>query len=117
MGQAPTVEEIISALKESGYLMEQEVASQLEALGFQVYTNTAYQDPEEGKSREIDVRAVKRIAYNEEKKIVVFAEMIVECKNNSNPFIFIERTKNSADQRKHPQEFLFSIPKYSVNSF
>ena len=48
--------------------MEQEVATQLEALGFHVSTNMAFEDIEEGKSREIDV--IKRVAHNEEKEAV-----------------------------------------------
>ena len=48
--------------------MEQEVATQLEALDFDVQTNLAFEDIEEGKSREIDVSAIKEVAHNEEKK-------------------------------------------------
>lgn len=113
MSNSPKPEDIILAVKESGYLMEQEVASQLEALGFHVQTNRAYKDQDEGKSREIDVSAIKRIAHNEEKNISVFIEILAECKNNSNPFIFIGRQKNTLDNRRPPEEF-FSTIKYSL---
>ena len=36
MNASPSYTEIVDALKQSGYLMEQEVATQLEALDFQV---------------------------------------------------------------------------------
>ena len=39
MRASPDVKEIVDALKKSGYLMEQEVATQLEALNFHVSTN------------------------------------------------------------------------------
>ena len=48
MRASPDVKEIVDALKKSGYLMEQEVATQLEALNFHVSTNLAFKDIEEG---------------------------------------------------------------------
>lgn len=39
MDASPSSKEIIDALRQSGYLMEQEVATQLEALNFHVWTN------------------------------------------------------------------------------
>lgn len=38
MNASPSPEDIIDALRKSGYLMEQEVATQLEALKFNVRT-------------------------------------------------------------------------------
>ena len=64
---------------------------------FHVWTNWAFQDIDEGKSREIDVRAIKRVAHNEEKKLSAFVEIIAECKNSTNPFVFIGRSKNQMD--------------------
>lgn len=58
MSAHPSHDEILAALKKSGYLMEQEVATQLETLGFHVNTNWAFEDNDEKKSREIDVRAI-----------------------------------------------------------
>lgn len=94
--------------------MEQEVATQLEALDFYVWTNWAYQDLDEGKSREIDVRAVKRVAHNEEKRLSAFVEIIAECKNSRNPFVFIGRRKNETDYRNPPQELVFPVPEYEA---
>ena len=112
MNASPSPEEIVAALRQSGYLMEQEVATQLEALNFHVWTNWAFEDSDEGKSREIDVRAIRRVAHNEEKKLSAFLELIVECKNNSNPLVFIGRPKNETDGRYAPQELVFPIAKY-----
>ena len=114
MNVSPSPEDIIAALRQSGYLMEQEVATQLEALNFHVSTNRAFEDSDEGKSREIDVRATRRVAHNEEKKLSAFLELIVECKNNSNPFVFIGRPKNETDGRNAPQELVFPIAQYEA---
>ena len=114
MNASPSPTEIVAALKQSGYLMEQEVATQLEALNFHVWTNWAFQDIDEGKSREIDVRAIKLVAHNEEKKLSAFVEIIAECKNSTNPFVFIGRSKNQTDNRHPPQEFVFPRGIYSM---
>lgn len=97
----------MAAVEASGYLMEQEVATQLERRGFNVQTNVAFEDVDEGKSREIDVTAIKRSAMNEEAKLIGIIELLVECKNSSNPFVFIARPKNEGDRHRHPQEFAF----------
>ena len=112
MSVFPSPKDIIAALRQSGYLMEQEVATQLENLNFHVWTNWAFEDSDEGRSREIDVRAIKRVAYNEDKKLAAFLEIIVECKNSANPFVFIGRPKNQTDGQYAPQELVFPIAKY-----
>jgi|GEM_PF-768052 len=107
MTAGPNSNEIMDAIRDSGYLMEQDVATQLEQQGFHVRTNFAFEDPDEGKSREIDVRAIKRIAHDESSRISAFVELIVECKNSSNPYVFIARPKNNLDKHAHPDEFMF----------
>ena len=112
MAEKPTPEEIVEALDSSGYLMEQEVASRFEALGYHVRTNRPYTDPDEGKSREIDVTAIKTIWRDETAKIAVFVEFVVECKNSTLPYVFITRPKNVADARFEPREIVFPIAEY-----
>lgn len=114
MNVSPNSEEIIDALKKSGYLMEQEVASQLEALDFHVFPNQAYEDLEEGKSREIDIVARKRVAHSEESKLSAFIEILAECKNSTNPFVFVRRPKNQADNSHVPQELVFPLERYEA---
>ena len=87
MDAFPSHADIMTALEQSGYLMEQQVATQLEALDLHVWTNWAFEDVDAGKSREIDVRAIRRVAHNEEKKLSAFIELLCECKNNSNPLV------------------------------
>ena len=106
MDVSPTHKDIVAALRQSGYLMEQQVATQLETLGLHVWTNWAFEDVDEGKSREIDVGAIQRIAYNEKNNTTAFVEIICECKNNSNPLVFIGRTKSEVDRLHAPEELL-----------
>ena len=94
--------------------MEQEVATQLEDLDFHVQTNWAFEDSDEGKSRELDVRAIKRVAHNNEKRLSAFIEILAECKNNANPLVLIVRKKNQADALTSPREIVFPISEYEM---
>lgn len=112
--EKPTSDEIVTAITTSGYLMEQELATRLESLGFHVETSRAYRDLDEAKSREIDVWAIQRLHYDDQSRIAVFVELICECKNSSNPFVFLRRKKNQRDQSMVPQEYVFPNQKYEV---
>lgn len=104
----PTEQQIIAALEASGYLFEQDVATQLVDLGFHVETNYAFEDHDLDKSREIDVRAVKRVAVNEAQKLQFWIELLVECKDFASPLVFLERRKNALDATpSEPKEFIF----------
>ena len=89
----PSEDEILKAVENSGYLMEQEVATILEELNFNVKTNSPFEDEEEGKSREIDILAPKELYKDDENKLTIYCVLICECKNNKNPFVFIKRKK------------------------
>lgn len=108
----PTKEEILKAINESGYLFEQEIASLFESNKFYVQPNVAFNDLDEEKSREIDVMCYKRFFYDEERKISIGARILCECKNNTNPFVFICRNKNEADKRYSPPNFIFPQKEY-----
>ena len=109
MPEQPTEAEILAAVTASGYLMEQEVATILESMDFHVKSSPAYQDPETGKSREIDVIGIKRVAHNEDAKLSAFVEAVCECKNSSAPLVFVGRQMNEIDRGRHPAEYLFPV--------
>jgi hypothetical protein len=110
----PSPDDILKAIKSSGYLMEQEVASQLESLNFHVQTNRAYEDIEEARSREIDVWAIHRQYHDQQTGFSLFVELICECKNSSNPFVFLTRKKRDIDLLVKPEEYVFPINEYDV---
>jgi hypothetical protein len=118
----PTRDQILIALDKSGFLFEQEVATVLEDEGFHVETSWPYLDLDTKKSRELDLRAVKSFLHNEEHKIQVFAEILVECKDSSSPFVFLERPKNKREKTTlRPKEYIFPCRFYrqslGANSF
>lgn len=107
----PSTSNILEALNKSGYLMEQEVATSFENIGFNVRTNVSFQDNEEGKSREIDILATKQLLLDESTKKIISLIFICECKNSSNPYVFLLRDKNKFDNHV-PNEYYFSKPEF-----
>lgn len=87
--------------------MEHEVAAQLEALDFAVSMNPAYQDPDEGKSREYDVGGYRLSYKNENRRFNVGIKLIVECKSSPNPYAFVARTRADHDVMAAPAEYHF----------
>jgi hypothetical protein len=81
-----TIPEIRAAIQKSGYPLEQRVESVLEDAGYFVTTNDAYPDPITGKSREIDIDAITGFSISRD--YFIFARLICECKNNSQPIVF-----------------------------
>lgn len=109
----PTSQEVLDAVRASGYLMEQEVGTLLESLSFHVETNCAYPDLDEAKSREIDVWASKQVLHDEQTKFSFSISLICECKNNTTPFVFLGRPKNERDKNSiRPSGYLFPIRSY-----
>src|SRR5712692_10210423 len=107
--QSLTDADIITALQASGYLLEQDVATVLESHDFLVQTSRAFLDPDEGKSREMDVWAYKQVFRDEGQRLSVSLELICECKNKGNPLVFLSRLRNRADRSAVPNEYVFPV--------
>ena len=84
--QSPSHGEIISALEGTGFLLEHRAARELREAGFSMIINDAFPDPDTGKSREIDVFGGMDYEINE---LTLIANVLVECKNTSNPFVIV----------------------------
>src|ERR1700749_216790 len=95
--QGPSSEDIESALNKTGFLLEHRVAKLLRGYRIasevvpEVTVGDAYQDPESGKSREIDVYAdfYEFVKRDPEISVQVSVTLIIECKNSSGPFVLI----------------------------
>jgi hypothetical protein len=114
MDQSPTEQEIADALVASGFLMEQEVATALEGIGFHAETGRAYTDPDEGKSRELDVMGSLTYMRDEAQRAHLRLWLLCECKNTSNPFVFLARQRTAADRARNPEEYLFPMRDVAV---
>jgi hypothetical protein len=104
--QWPTPEQVLEALDSAGHLLEQQVATQLSHLGFNVATNRAFTDIDEGKSREVDVWAYKELLRLVDRRLRVAVYLLVECKNTAAPLAFL--TRPITEPRGRPEEFVFT---------
>jgi hypothetical protein len=92
-------EEMIDALKRSGYLIESRLINILADHDYYTYPNETYPDPTTGKSREIDLfassyRTVENLyLQNASLMIDVTHDLIIECANNPQPAVFFKRTE------------------------
>ncbi len=80
------------ALQRSGYLMEYRVEVLLRRRGWYIEANSAYEDSDTQKSREIDIYAIIGRPVGTGPKDRLFSSVLVECVNNPQPIAFI--TKN-----------------------
>jgi len=76
------------AIQQSGYLLEQRVEPIIrQAFGY-VETNPVFRDPDTGKSREIDIRALGGVGVYRKEGSFIFPMLLCECENNSQPIVF-----------------------------
>ncbi len=83
--------EIRGALLRSGYLLESRVEHRLRDHWGYVETNASYQDPETGKSRELDVYSMVAVKAGPKDYDFVFDVLLVECVNNPQPVAFLTK--------------------------
>jgi hypothetical protein len=102
--------EIIAALKRSGYLLENRILSQFLKRKITAEANhKIIFENDENKSREIDVIATKfidTIQLNDNDSISLCAHFIVECINNSQPLGLFE---NLGDWDEPSSDWIFTI--------
>jgi hypothetical protein len=114
---APTEQDIVAALRSSGYLNEQRIATVIENFGYHVETGRPFEDQDQGTSREIDVWGFKLIQVQGETPIDLAVELICECKSGTtNPLVFLTRPKNAMDLDPDPQEYLFPVQRVGITS-
>lgn len=102
-----TPEQVLDALDRSGHLLEQQVASDLTGLGYSVTTGRPFIDKDEGKSRELDVYAVKSLMTNDARRLHLAVHLLVECKKTSAPFAFL--TRPVPRRSRPPEEVLITL--------
>jgi len=107
----PSEADILNAVKKSGYVLDQEVGTVLEDLGYGVQTSWPFQDPDLGESRELDVFAHREVQTTG--KIRVYMELLCECKSGEDkPFVFLSRRRSVTDEAIAPEQFVFPCRRY-----
>ena len=105
-GSGMAEKDILGILRDSGYPLEQEIASSLEKMNWNFTLNYAFMDVETNVSREIDLLAERKVslenlmkALNKEvtkehkgqglkildKRVTLSVELLVECKKIKSP--------------------------------
>ncbi|MCP2325661.1 hypothetical protein HDA40_004168 [Hamadaea flava] len=87
----PSEDQIISALDQTGFLLEQRVAQVFAKKGWAPSVGWPFRDKETGKSREIDV-FISNGEFVGDLNLAAFfinTHIIVECKNTQNPFVVV----------------------------
>lgn len=98
MSEKITVDEMVEALKRSGYLLESEISSALSNAGFFVESNQVILDPITGKSREIDLLAEYYEPTPKDrigKRCCSKIKFVFEIKNNIYPLALLTRFEST----------------------
>jgi hypothetical protein len=86
----PTDEEIVAAVDQAGWLLEQQAARTLAGHDFSARPSWAFSDPDEPtNSRELDVWSYRRYLSNTDARVFIGAHVLVECKQSEQPYCAI----------------------------
>ena len=92
-----SLEEMNLAIKESGYLLELDVTSELTKKGFITQMNDSYVDPVTSKTRELDISATYYGKIDDKKLHTISTELIIECENNKQPVVLFKDNSSNAE--------------------
>jgi hypothetical protein len=97
----PSEDQILSALRSAGWLLEQETQSALMDVGFDTVAGWAFTDPDESISREIDVWGVKHLFSDNNLNFTIRSYVLAECKQSKQPYVLVGRAPDPrwADSR------------------
>jgi hypothetical protein len=102
---------VIAALRDAGWLLEQDTAARLEKSGFHVTTAKAFPDPDDPSvSREIDVHGYRQLFRSEELTFTVGVRVLAECKQSSMPYVVIGSPGSAYELGRDRQEQHFRFP-------
>lgn len=88
-----THDEMRDALLRSGYLIESRLESKLRKARrrFYVVANHGYPDPDTGKSRELDLYAMRGTSAGSSDHDYIYSILLIECVNNPQPLALITK--------------------------
>lgn len=115
MGQWPTDQELLAAVRGAGWLLEHHAVRILAEAGAHPTVGWAFEDPDEPtKSRELDVWAYKKILALEQAKLTVSARFLVECKQSAQPYVAIGYDVPEHRHRMAPTEHVLPRKSFDV---
>jgi hypothetical protein len=100
-------DDLIKKIKEevlkTGFPLELRIADFLNRNKYYVAHSLYYIDEDENKSREVDLRALKKLGFRgedknkEDREFLVNHCFFIECKKSKNPWVFLCSTRNAYD--------------------
>jgi hypothetical protein len=113
--EQPDNQTILAALREAGWLLEQETQTALREASFEVVPGFAFPDPDDGSvSREIDVFGQKTIHIDEALRVMVRVSVLVECKQSRMPYVLIGRATDDSVRNRPRAENTLRFPSVEV---
>jgi hypothetical protein len=104
-GNLPAPNEVLQALQEAGWLLEQDTETTLKNHAFHTTSSKAYIDPDEpNTSREIDVTGYREFYRHESLGYSIAARVIIECKQSTMPYVLIGRPQSNYDSARERKE-------------
>ena len=92
----PTVAEMLGALRDAGYLFQNEIVLELEGAGYSVTPDYGFPDRGTGKQVEIDISATKRRSVRgDDREPRIYTKVLATCKDNTNPLVFFTRDNDN----------------------
>lgn len=112
----PEPQQIMDALREAGWLLEQSTADALSEHEFVTKLGYAYRDPQDPDvSREFDVSGFKQVYTSEELRIEATVRVLAECKASTMPYVFVGRPLTDRERELAPTEHVLAME--SVQEF
>jgi hypothetical protein len=110
MAQYPTEAEVLAAVEQAGWLLEQQAVRILGERDFNPRPSWAFADPDEpSTSRELDVWSYRHYWSSAEAKMHVGASVLVECKQSANPYCAIGQMLPEWRQVGNPAEHTLPV--------
>ncbi|MDC9015130.1 hypothetical protein [Mycobacterium marinum] len=117
MAQYPTETEVLAAVDQAGWLLEQQAARVLDQHDFKPRPSWAYPDPDEpSRSRELDVWSYRSYWQSAEAKAYIGATILIECKQSVNPYCAIGQELPEWRRRGNPTEHTLPV-RYTPDYF
>ncbi len=101
--QKPIEEKVLEWLESEGYPLEMRVARGFRKCGFRVIQSEYYDDPDTGKSREVDVVADVLKTCDQDRFRTWNVELVVECKMSSKPWVLFSSGSKIASRARVAQ--------------
>jgi hypothetical protein len=83
-----SIDEAVTALRRSGYLLETRIARQLDEFADHLALNVVFADPESNQARELDAYCFKAENSESQEFFESSAHLLIECINNPQPIAF-----------------------------